>query len=94
MTGPDVADAVRVVPPFVDVQVAAKLVIALPLFAPGVNDTRNEPTAVSTAVTAVGATGEPAITAPDSDDWAPVPAAFTAATRNVYEVPFVNPSNV
>ena len=68
VTGPDAADAVRVVPPFVDVQVAVKLVIALPLFAPGVNDTRNEPATASTACTAVGAKGEPAITAPDSGD--------------------------
>ena len=65
--GPDAPDLVRVRPPLPDAQVAVTLVIALPLFAPGVNDTLNGPVVVAvepdTALTTVGGAGEPTITA-------------------------------
>jgi hypothetical protein len=45
-----------------------------------------------TAVTDVGAPGNVAgITDVDETESAPVPTAFTAATLNVYDVPFVRP---
>lgn len=77
--------------------VVVKLVIALPLFAAAVNDTTNDPVAVvveaDTAFTAVGAAGDPTVTAGDSADIVLVPTAFTAATLNLYAVPFDKPVN-
>jgi hypothetical protein len=74
-------------PPLLDVHVAVKLVIALPLFAPAVKLTINGPIDVvvepEIAFTAVGAAGEPTTTASDDNDWGPVPIKFVAATLNV-----------
>ena len=79
---------VLVTPPLVDVHVAVWLVIALPLFAPIVNVTVNEPVVVvagpDTALTFVGAAGEPTITASDGADATPVPIPFVAWTVHVY----------
>jgi hypothetical protein len=89
---------VPVTPPSLDTQVADWPVIALPLSAPIVNVTVNEPVVVvvdpDIATTFVGGAGEPTITGDDSIDWAPVPTAFTAATRNAYAAPFDKPVNV
>ena len=70
-------------PPFVDVHVTVNVVIALPLFAPGVNVTFNEPAATFTAFTAVGAAGAPTVTAGDGVDGRLVPRAFVALTVHV-----------
>jgi hypothetical protein len=82
-----VPDFEPVTPPFVEVQVAVKLVIALPLLAPGVNDTVNGPVDVVvepvTALTAAGGTGVPALTGGVAADWGPVPSWFDAATLKV-----------
>ena len=43
---------------------------------------------------AIGAEGAPAGTVAPLDAVLPVPAWFTAATRNVYEVPFAKPVTV
>lgn len=69
-----------VTPPFDDVHVVVNWMIALPLFAPGVNVTFNWPAATFTACTAVGAVGAPAATPRLAADWGLVPAAFPAAT--------------
>ena len=74
-------------PPLLDMHVAVWLVIALPLLAPMVNVTVNEPVAAivapDTAFTPVGATGT-SVTVTDAD--APLgvlsPTEFTATTRN------------
>ena len=48
-----------------------------------------------TPATAVGASGVVnGVTAVDTTEYVPVPEAFTAATRNVYAVPFVRPVTV
>jgi hypothetical protein len=48
-----------------------------------------------TAVTDVGAPGNVAgITDVDETESAPVPTAFTAATLNVYDVPFARPVTI
>ena len=48
-----------------------------------------------TPATAVGASGVvKGVTAADTTEYVPVPPAFTAATRNVYAVPFVRPVTV
>ncbi len=67
--------------------------IADPLFAGAVHDTTADPFP-GTAVTPVGATGAPTVTAPDATDCGPVPLAFLAATVNVYVVALVNPVTV
>ena len=90
---------VFVTPPSLDVHVAVWLVIALPLFAPIVNVTVNAPVATvvepDTAFTPVGALGTVrGVTVADNPESAPVPTLFTAATRNRYEVPLLNPVNV
>jgi hypothetical protein len=78
---------VLVTPPLLDTHVAVWLVIALPLFAPILYVTVNEPVAVvvacDTALTAVGAAGEPTITASDGADARPAPRAFVALTVQV-----------
>src|SRR4029077_19519452 len=75
---------VLVTPPLLDTHVAVWLVIALPLFAPIVNVTTNEPVAVVVepdfATTAVGAAGEPTITGSEGADAKPAPRAFVAFT--------------
>ena len=49
----------------------------------------------ATPATAVGASGVVnGVTAADTTEYTPVPPAFTAATRNVYAVPFVSPVTV
>ena len=89
---------VLVTPPLVDVHVAVWLVIALPLFAPIVNVTVNDPVVVvagpDTALTFVGAAGEPTITASDGADAAPVPMALVAWTVHEYVAPVVKPVTV
>ena len=68
-------------------RVAVWPVIALTLSAPSVNVTVNEPVVVvvdpDTALTPVGAAGEPTITAPDAADAGPVPTTFVAVTVKV-----------
>src|SRR5450631_960844 len=71
-------------PPLLDVHVAAKLVIALPLFAPGVKVILSCPDATFTALTAVGAEGEPTTTASDATDGKPAPRPLVAVTVHVY----------
>ena len=82
-----VCTPVFVTPPLLDVHVAVWLVIALPLPAPIVKVTVNEPVATvvepDTAFTAVGAAGEPTTTGNDGDDCRPVPIWFVPATLNV-----------
>ena len=82
-----VCTPVFVTPPLLDVHVAVWLVIALPLLAPIANVTVNGPVAVvvepDTALTPVGAAGEPTTIGNDGTDWGPVPALFVAATLNV-----------
>jgi hypothetical protein len=78
----------------VEVHVAAKLVIALPLFAPGVNDTVRGPVAIvvdpGAALTEVGAAGgEPTITAADGAEARLAPRALCAVAVHVYVLPVV-----
>ena len=76
-----------VMPPLLDVQVAVWLVIALPLSAPSVKVTTNEPVVVvvdpDTAFTPVGAAGAPTVTGSDGADAKLVPRAFVAVTLQV-----------
>jgi hypothetical protein len=73
-------------------------VIALPLFAPAVNDTTNEPVAVvvepETALTFVGAAGDPTITGSDGADGRPAPRAFDPRAEHVYFFIVVRPVTV
>jgi hypothetical protein len=82
-----VPDFVPITPPLLEVQVAVKLVIALPLLAPGVNDTVTGAVVVvvepGVALTAVGAAGDPTITAADGGDATPTPRALVAVTEHV-----------
>ena len=77
------------------VTITVYAVIALPpLLAGTVQLTAADPTP-AVATTPVGASGTViGVTAADAWDAGPVPAAFTAATVNVYEVPFVRPVTV
>jgi hypothetical protein len=77
-------------PPFDDVHVAAYDETAAPLFAPAVNVTRSAPAATFTAVTPVGAAGEPTIT-PGAPAGGPVPREFVAFTVHVYVFAVVTP---
>jgi len=79
----------RVAPPLDETHAAVYPVIALPLFAPGVNLTFSEPAATLTAVTCVGAAGAPTIAAADGSLAGPVPRAFVARTVHVYRLPVV-----
>ena len=76
-----------VTPPLVDVHVAVWLWIALPLFAPIVNVTVNDPVEVVVdpdfATTFVGGAGDPTMTAGDATDATPEPTAFVAVTLHV-----------
>jgi hypothetical protein len=87
VSGLAVPDFDPVTPLFVETHVAVKLVIALPLLAPGVNDTVNGPVDVvvepGAARTAVGDTGVPALSAGVAADCGPVPRWLDAATLNV-----------
>jgi hypothetical protein len=79
---------VSVAPPLLEVHFAVWLVIALPLSAPRVNVTINEPVAVvvdpDTARTAVGAAGTvEGITVLEAADAGPVPTSLVAVTVNV-----------
>ena len=49
------------------------------------------PAPAGSATTAVGAEGDPTVTAPDASDSGPAPLASTALTVNVYVVPLVSP---
>ena len=75
-------------PPSLDVHVAVKPEIALPLLAPAVKLTVNGPDVPvvepDSAFTFVGAAGEPTITANDAADCALEPTAFVALTVHVY----------
>jgi hypothetical protein len=66
-------------------------VTVAPLFAPGVNDTLNEPVApvvaTATAFTFAGAAGEPTITGSDAVDARPAPREFVAFTVHAYVFP-------
>ena len=84
----------RATPPLPDTHAAVYPVIALPLLAPGRNDTLSEPEATLAASTRVGAPGEPTITAADLTDQDPVPRAFVARTLHVYFLPVVRPDTV
>ena len=87
VSGDEALVAVLVAPPSDDTHVAVKLVTALPLFEPGVNDTTSDAVAVvvedDTAVTAVGGAGDPTITGADAADTTPAPRAFVALTVHV-----------
>ena len=82
-----------VTPPLLDTHVAVWLVIALPLFAPIVNVTVNEPVPVvvvpDLATTFVGGAGEPTITGSDAAEGRPVPTELVAVTEQVYVLPSV-----
>jgi hypothetical protein len=70
-------------------------VIALPPFDAGaVHESATWPLP-AVPLTPVGAPGSPAgVTGAEAAESAPVPTALTAATVNVYAVPFVNPVTV
>lgn len=74
---------VPVTPPFDDVHVAVKLVMAAPLFAPAVNETRICPAAVFSSAMPVGAAGDPTITDNEGAEASPAPRAFVAFTLQV-----------
>ncbi|HTK16950.1 MAG TPA: hypothetical protein VL769_11200, partial [Acidimicrobiia bacterium] len=81
-------------PPSSEVQLAAKLVIALPLSAPGVNATETDAFPLVTLVT-VGALGSAAgTTLADAGDGLPAPSTLLAVTVQVYVFPFVSPLTV
>jgi hypothetical protein len=87
--GDAVPVSVPAAPPSSEVQLAEKLVIALPLFAPGVNATETD---VSPRVTLVivGASGAAAgTTLADADEGTLVPIALVAVTVHVYVLPLV-----
>ena len=93
-----IGDAVPVLvpaaPPSSDVQLAEKLVIVLPLSAPGVNATDTD---ASPRVTLVidGAAGAAAgITLAEAADGALVPITLVAVTVQVYVLPLVRPLTV
>ena len=97
--GLDAPPAVRVIPPLLDVQVAALLVIGVPLPAPGTNDTVNGPVDVvvdpEMAETPLGADGTSEGTiAFECPDAGPVPTPFVALTEQVYVLPSVTPVTV
>jgi hypothetical protein len=87
VSGLAVPVAVPVTPLLVEVHVTAKLVMALPLLAPAVNDTLSGPVddevEPGTAATAAGAAGDPTITAGDGADAMLAPFAFVAFTVQV-----------
>ena len=85
MTLTGLADPVPVLvtPPIPELQVAVYRVTVLPLLAPGVKDTLTTPMPVSETPIAVGAAGEPTITAGEGDDASPMPRAFVAVTVQV-----------
>jgi hypothetical protein len=69
--------------------------IALPPLSAGAVQLTTTCVFPDTPVTAVGAPGVVnGVTAVDTTEYVPVPAAFTAAIRNVYAVPFVRPVTV
>jgi hypothetical protein len=87
--GEAVPVSVPAAPPSSEVQLAEKLVIALPLSAPGVNATKTD---VLPRVTLemVGASGAAAgMTLADADEGALVPIALVAVTVHVYVLPLV-----
>jgi hypothetical protein len=78
--------ATCVVPPFGDVHVAVKLLMALPLLAPGVKETMTDPVAEAVfdlALTAVAGAGEPTITGADAAEAGLAPRALVCFTRHV-----------
>lgn len=94
VTGDAEPDFERVAPPLLDSHVASYPVTALPLSAPGVNETFSEPGTTLTAVACVGAPGEPTITEADGADAGPVPRAFVAFAVHVYLFAVVTPVTV
>jgi len=73
----------RAVPPLDDVHVTVKVVIADPLFAPGVNDTVSEDAENLRTVNPVGAEGAPTTTDTVDAEAGPVPRTFVAVTEHV-----------
>jgi hypothetical protein len=69
-----------------------------PLFAAAVNDTLNEPVVAvvgtPTAMTLLGAAGDPTMTAADGADPGPPPLRFVACTVHEYVLPVVRPETV
>jgi hypothetical protein len=86
--GLDPPPCAAVAPPSLEVQVAVKPEVAAPLFAPAVKLTDAPPVAFVvdpvTAATAVGAAGDPTITAAEAVEAVPGPTAFVAVTVQVY----------
>jgi hypothetical protein len=69
--------------------------VAPPLLAGAVHETRAEVVEATDAVTDVGAPGALAISmGADSADHAPVPSALTAATSTMYVAPLVSPVSI
>jgi hypothetical protein len=88
-TGDAVSESVPGAPPSSEVQLAEKLVIVLPLSAPGVNATETE-VLPRVALVIVGALGAAAgTTLPDAAEGALVPIALVAVTVHVYVLPLV-----
>lgn len=85
---PPAADLVT--PPSVDRQAAVKLVMAAPLFAPGVNETRSEPAARRTTVIPVGGAGDPTTTG-NAAAGTPEPRALMPSTVQTYLLAVVIP---
>jgi hypothetical protein len=92
--GDAAAASVPAAPPSSEVQLAEKLVIALPLLAPGVNATETE-VLPRVALVIAGAPGAAAgTTLADAGEGALVPIALVAVTVHVYVLPLVSPLTV
>lgn len=88
-------DALRVVPPSVEEHVTVKEVIGLPLAAPGVKATDRRFGDGTVTDVIAGRPGTAAgVTASESTEDEPIPAAFEARTVKVYEVPLASPVTV
>jgi hypothetical protein len=72
-----------VAPPLLEVHVAVWLMMALPLLAPMVKETLICPAATLSAVTFVGAAGDPTTTGSDAVDARPAPRELVAFTVHV-----------
>ena len=91
MIGAALPEPVPGAPPFPEVHDAVNDVMALPLFAPGVNATEADALPLST-LPIVGALGTVAGTnAADAAEGALVPLPFVAVTLHVYVLPLVRP---
>jgi hypothetical protein len=81
-------------PPFDDVHVAVRLLIAAPLAAGLTNVTRSCPDATFATVGFAGWAGAPTVIAPEATDFGLVPRAFVAVTVQVYSFAVVAPVTV